>query len=369
MIREEVIKYCYSLMQNESDYAMDLLSMYICPEMRIKMNYNIIAQNFHPKAMDFIIKEYLYYILDTNNNMNLLCKHPHIMKLIRIYNYKEGIDIVDWDSLSMNSADDVVDYLLDNQNIDKINWATFSQNTNDRAIKYLIEHPDNIDWASLSMNSNPLAVDLLKKNKNKIHYSLLSLNKSKEATELLEKYMIKKFDTKEDNHQVNHLDYWMNPQLKNKTKHPKNIREFYWDIISSNPYAISILKRYPNNISLMHACTNKNSEIAEILEKYIDEFDDNICWENASANKYLFEFLKKHQDKIYWNLFTYIDLPEAYEMIIQNLDKLSYYQITPAVLKKLFDDKLIEKDEIKNIYWGQLIAKKDSNELYELYGN
>jgi hypothetical protein len=119
-------------------------------------------------------------------------------------------EYLDWSWLSEN----VNAIRMLEENMDRVNWYWLSCNLN--AMELLKEYPDKIDWSKLSRNCN--AIELLTQNPDKINWDYLSGNPSQPAIDLLEKQLSIDSNTSLD-----------------------------WEILSSNPGAIELFKKYPNN--------------------------------------------------------------------------------------------------------------------------
>ncbi len=145
-------------------------------------------------------------------------------------------DSIDWDNLSYNIN---AIHLLE-QNFDKINWDNLSYNIN--AIHLLEQNFDKINWDNLSFNEN--AIHLLEKNKDKINWYYLEKNKN--AIHLIE-------------------------------EHVKYTSYVPGKFFSSNPNALSFLKKYPQYIIWEGLKFNTNySEVAEIFENNFDKCDGKM---------------------------------------------------------------------------------------------
>lgn len=59
--------------------------------------------------------------------------------------------------------------------MEHLNWDNLSLNTNDRVLDELEKNKDKINWDNLSKNTSPRAITLLEQNQNKINWDNLSI--------------------------------------------------------------------------------------------------------------------------------------------------------------------------------------------------
>lgn len=151
------------------------------------------------------------YITKNPNAQHILKAHPHL---------------INWEYLSDKS--DAIDILQDH--LDKVDWNGLSRN--EGAIEIIENNLDKVDWFNLSQNRN--AMHIIKNNLDKVDWHGLSFNKNPEAMQLLEE-------------NLEHL---------NNYPHRRS-----WDLLSSNPNAIHILKKNLDRVDWTEFGANKNGHL------------------------------------------------------------------------------------------------------------
>ena len=215
---------------------------------------------------------------------------------------KNNIDKIDWYHLSGNLNPNAINILKDN--IDKVYWDKLSSNPS--AISILSENMDKIDYLFISYNKN--AIFLLTDNNNNIVdltwteiynkldilYIKYNINKQK---------FIESFSFSDNKYVLHLLD--------------ENPNEINWNVLceDDNGNATYIIKKYIDIVPFECLCKNKFmiDYITEHIDKYCngDIGHDEIYWNNLSCNPSAISLLEKNQDKISYNLF-YIN-PEIFE--------------------------------------------------------
>ena len=92
-----------------------------------------------------------------------------------------------------------------------------------------------------------------------------------------------------------------------------NFDKIYWDYLSFNPNAISILEN--NTDKIYWKCLSENPNAIHILEKNLDK----IHWDCLSENPNAISLLEKNLDKINWNSLS--KNPNAISLLEKNLEK------------------------------------------------
>jgi len=192
-----------TLMDNLSLYSNDIAFLEANIE---KINWGNLSKN--PNAIE-LLKKY-----PTKIDWIYLSHNPNAMELIKM-----NLEKISWYNLSQNP--NAIEILRANPK--RIHWRCLSGNPN--AIEILKEYSDMIDWISLSSNSN--AIELLGNNPTKIKWSLMCNIHKKEAIELIKNNLNKKY--------YKYLD---------------------WSALSSNPFAIELLKENPEMIDWWNLSSN-----------------------------------------------------------------------------------------------------------------
>lgn len=246
------------------------------------------------------------------------------------YSFKFELDEFIWEDLSRNPNPSVI-YLLE-ENFDKINWYRLSENAN--AMHLLEANLDKIYWNKFCKNIHPKAIEIIDKNINNpnIDWHYLSLNPS--ALKLFEKYKNNLIDFNVSRNE--------NPKVINFLRNNPNLTD--WKMLSENKNAIDLLKENKdkidwislsygtNDIKLLRdnfdkiawgaLCKNSNDDIVDLLaenpdkidwkclsintskkamkllEEYIDEKHNEVCWYWLSQNPSAVSILEKYPDKI-----------------------------------------------------------------------
>jgi hypothetical protein len=315
------------------------------------------------------------------------------------------------------------------KHIDKLDWILLSQNP--YAIPILEQHQDKLDWWSLSQNPN--AIPILNKNKHKICWINICLNKNSISLihfKLKHKYLqyyyefsnipilriIKNsFEIACDGyskyiimgniiaivlqqiylHWNDHLYMIVKSIIHNLFKIIgicmstviiadvmvcvyvsifKCSNDINWNLLSENPYVISILEKNLDKINWLYLSGNLNA--IPILEKNIDKVEwwrlscnpnaisileenlDKINWEWLSENRNAIYLLKQNLDKICWWKLSYN--PNAISILEENLDKVSWIHLSGnrnAI-------HLLEKN-LDKICWSRLSSNINAIPLLE----
>jgi hypothetical protein len=165
---------------------------------------------------------------------------------------------INWFFLSCNPSDKALDILEDYP--EHISYLSLSGNTNPRAIKLLRNNLHKINWVALS--SNPSAMSLLREHQDQIYWSELASNPNPEAFQLMEENIEKMDKFLMGCNPIaipwlrNNMEYvnWQSICINARTPEAiqfirENIEEASWEYLSENPYAISILKEFPERIT------------------------------------------------------------------------------------------------------------------------
>ena len=177
-----------------------------------------------------------------------------------------------------------------------------------------------LDWSYLSKNPN--AIDLLKDNQDKIDWDQLSGNPNPDSIKLL----------KERIEYQNNLDDYRYRKLVISG----NIINCY--LLSQNPNAIKLLKKYYNGIVWYKLAQNSNPNVIKLLQEKIkvgftDNDSEESVWFSLSQNPNTMEILKDNPDKIIWCELSKNSNPDAIELLKNrityenNLSREEYYDL------------------------------------------
>jgi hypothetical protein len=254
------------------------------------------------------------FINPSTDAIDLMCKYPHIIEwdqwLSGLHQYvclnqspiiatliDNHLDKVDWDVLSSNPA--AANFLTNH--VDKINWYNLSANPSDYALDLLESYPENINYYQLSSNTNPRAIEILKKNIGKIDWVALSSNPS--GLPILREHPEEIF--------WGELASNTNPEAIRMIE--ENLYHLDWDSIyvglGENPAAVSILRRNIEWVNWSVFCEKANTP--ESIQ-FIRENIHCVNWNALSTNKYALSILKEFPDNI---CFTAV---ESHDMLDYN---------------------------------------------------
>jgi len=166
--------------------------------------------------------------------------------------------------------------LIEEKYKNQIMWERLS--TNPSAINLIEQNISKVDWPSLSQNHN--ALHILQANINKIEWSFLITNKN--GAELVLK------------NQPSTVFWSQLSRMKSDTM-VKYLEEGFgsidWIFLSSNPCAISLLKKNPEKINWEWLCLNENA--GDLLNE--NENESNLDWDWISQNSGMrLDFLERN---------------------------------------------------------------------------
>ena len=304
--------------------------------------------------------------------------------------------------------------------INKLNWSYFVDNPHPGASKFIQENIDKIsreDFYSISRNpnhidvilknmdkihsgylsENPAAMHLLLKQPERINWELFSLNPHFKAMEIIEKMILENIeiksrlinranrgnllDKKNHPHKISFILLAMNSNSKAIELVEKYDEHFLktsfeydqWSILSANPSATYLLKKYPEKIDWSRILYNTNPDAIRIIEQNLDKIssfvylsDNEIAlhiieknldkikdWIFLSKNKKAMYILEKNLDKVNWKTFS--ENEAAIDILLKNLDKVCYNRLSknPAIFE--YDYQGLK--ERCDIYREELVKK------------
>lgn len=160
-----------------------------------KTMWTYLSYNSHPRAVD-MIAEFLETHTVTQENLYInwetpgipcvfwyaLCHNRSAGHILSQPKYKPFFDVHLWNSLCHNSAQEVVDMILDEYARDpdssNLRWSSLCMNQHPAIVDLVRQNMDRADWHSIS--GNPAAIDLLESHPEKIDYEFLCENTAAE---------------------------------------------------------------------------------------------------------------------------------------------------------------------------------------------
>jgi hypothetical protein len=240
---------------------------------------------------------------------------------------------------------------------ERILWLFLCFNPN--AIPIIEKNLDKLDkkcWEMLSKNDN--AIDLLKKNMSKISWSRLFWNRNPRKFEII----------KENIKLVLNNELLLYYLLTDKSKEVVDILKQYpdyinWSFISSNPYAIDLLKENQKKICWFNLSRNPSPEAIKLLEqnpenidwwqlslnsspeaiKLLKENPENINWDwfSSNSNPEAIKLLKENPENIHWNSLLINKNPATTELLKNNIEKIDTF----CLMLYPYAYKLFEKNK------------------------
>jgi hypothetical protein len=217
-------------------------------------------------------------------------------------------------------------------------------------IKKITDHYQNlfkyklVEWikvskilkcAELSSNINALELLTLPENIKYINYNNLSKNRNPEALLLIEKKIIEE-------------------KSLSKTEYKKLKNKINWDYLSENPIAVELLEleEYQDDINWETICNNSNPKVLKLLEDKIKEDPDEIDWEELSSNPIAIKLLKKYPDDIDYSGLSANSSDEALQLLKDNPDEIDLAMLSfnknPKALKLLKKLLKIEPEKLND---------------------
>jgi len=314
----------------------------------------------------------------------------------RMYKLRKEIDIhrLNWSYLVDNPHPGATKLIQ--ENIDKIRSEDFyCISRNPMHIDIILKNMDKIHFGYLS--ENPAAMHLLLKQPERINLELFSLNPNFKAIEIIEKMILENIEIKyrlinradrgnllrniKYPHKISFILLAMNSNPKAMELLEKYDEHFLktsfeydqWSILSENPSAAYLLKKYPEKIDWSRIVYNTNPEAIRIIEQNLDKISSFVYlsenenavhiiepnlhkihdWIFLSKNKKAMHILEKNLDKVNWKTFS--ENPSAIDILLENLDKVCYNRLSknPAIFE--YDYQSLK--ERCDIYREELMKK------------
>ena len=223
-------------------------------------------------------------------------------------------------------------------NKDIIDWCWFSKQP--YFIDIIEQHLDDyVNWHSLAFNPN--AIHIIEKNLNKIDFYLLACNPN--AISIIEKNIDQyKFKNVEEE-----IEFWnnlsANPNAYNILKN--NILKINWEKLASNPNVIFIFTNLMiEKNKLITNYLNNNDIINISFINKLFNFDEYNFFDSLSSNPNAISLIEKNLDKISWyNLVANLN---ANHLIIKNINNFDWCNLTLNsnaidLIEKKINDELI----------------------------
>lgn len=252
---------------------------------------------------------------------------------------------------------------------DNINMIRINRNL----LEDWVQEYRRVDFHALSINPSQDAMILIEPFFEKNPHSTLLINI---CNNLYSGFLVEKYKT----HILEILDTCKNLYiLLGKTSHLDLIEQFlnrnshkalvfqihYWKLISSNPNAISLLKKHIDKINWEALSANPNA--IDLLEAHFEK----INWETLSINPSAIHLLEQNVDKIDWVRLS--RNPNAIHLLKQYPEKIDYLMLfsntnpnTIDLLKPYIETNIDDPNPDK-ILWHQISWNPNMIALLEKY--
>ena len=136
----------------------------------------------------------------------------------------------------------------------------------------------------------------------------------------------------------------------------ENMKKINWDNLSGNPYAIDMLKANPNKINFMHLSTNPHDEAIEMLKR--DQSKINWDYLSGNSNPKAIQLLKANPDKINRFWLSKNTNPEAIKMMSEDIFLIDWWALSenPSAIELL-------KANPDRIIWSNLSGNPNSKAI------
>jgi len=120
------------------------------------------------------------------------------------------------------------------------------------------------------------------------------------------------------------------------------LNDYEWSLVSSNPSALSLIKKHPDRINWFYLSSNP-SAIHLLLQK-----PHLIVWGQFSKNTHplAIEHIKKNLNRVLWSNLS--RNPAAIDILKENKDRIDWYMISanPAIFEYNYPRMAKEKNDI-----------------------
>ncbi len=256
-------------------------------------------------------------LYDRNTWLKALCKNPNSFPYLKDKVKKWIPAYIKY--ISMYCDD--VEFLKKYESY--IDFMNISINPNINKLEEILErHLDELDWWDLSENNK--ATPFLKKHKDLVIWEAACLNESKEMAEWIEELY--------ESNELDMSDKWSflssNPFAINMLK--KNISKVSIENLNTNENAIEFLRENPDHLDYKSICLNESKEAIKLIEEIIKDGKINmLSFHYLSANSEATDILKIYPDRINWEMTT----------INENVGEL--YKAFPEKIKKYIRETCI----------------------------
>jgi hypothetical protein len=224
---------------------------------------NMFHLSVNPNAVDFLTEHPHLVSINILSNPN-----PEALPLIRMKLAQLSNDQNVMEMMSANPNPGVISLLEDPEYAHMRQWCSLSANP--AAINLLEDHHELINYNFLCINpkARSLIQDLDHLTEKQLCF--LASNRSKWAMEMIEPY----------------LGDVVNPEKK----------YMVWHNLSSNPFAVPLMEKYPECVNIGSAC--RNPKAIHIVKSRLD--DPSISLDVLSYNEAAIDLLRANPKKIKW---------------------------------------------------------------------
>jgi len=225
-----------------------------------------------------------------------------------------------------------------------------------------------LDWVDINklcwkgLSRNPNAIDLLKQNLDKINIiELLDNSNILDIIHLINTTLLEK-----------ELNYFSNSPLTHTISNINAIellkkyqKKICWYDLSSNPYAVQILKnKYPNKIDWDFLSMNRSEEAIELLKENPKKINWLLLCYNISNEA--IKLLKENPKKINWSILSNNSNPEAIKLLKENPKKINWNNLSTNPNTEAIN---ILKQYPKKINWNNLSTNSNPEAIKLLEQN
>jgi hypothetical protein len=292
-----------------------------------------------------LINEDIKELFDNNTWIKALCRNKNSLPYLK-QNVKKWLPVhIKW----ISSYCDDMSFL--NKHKKYINFINLSSNPfiNKLDEKILFDNIDKLDWWKLSKNKS--AVNFLKKCPQKIIWKAACLNQSIEMVNWIDElYLSKNLDMKDNWEFLSCNPTAIDILIKHKS--------FINNKINLNSKAVPFLKENPHLIDYKLLCYNNSKEAIELINQRIERgLIDDISFEYLSTNPFAIDILKKYPERIDWDMTTlnenvgllYKDFPDKIKIYIKYT--IIYPSVLPYIKDYLYEVSPVTLAKNPNIFY------------------